>query len=166
LAKLGVLVNPTNAGAPAFLANVNDAARRSDIRVVVAEVTHSKDFDGALALLGTSRPDALLVMIEPMIYLNRDRVLDFVAAQRLPASFDVGREIVRQGGLISYGPVLTAHYAFVAEYVDKVLRGTDPATLPIQQPTEFALVINLKTAKTLDLNVPQSLLARADEIIK
>jgi ABC-type uncharacterized transport system substrate-binding protein len=166
LKKLGVLANPTNAGAPGLLANVNDAAQRFNISVVVAEVTRGDDFDKALELLRTSRLDALLVMIEPMIYLNRARVLGFAAANRLPASFDVGREIVRQGGLISYGPVLASHYALVADYVDKILKGTNPADLPIQRPTEFALVINLATARGLGLKVPQSILARADEVIQ
>ena len=113
-----------------------------------------------------ARPDALLVMIEPMIFLNRARLLDFAVANRLPASFDVGREVVRQGGLISYGPVLTTHYALVADYADKILKGAKPGDLPIQQPTQFALVINLKTAKTLGLTFPQSLLLRADEVIQ
>jgi len=167
LAKLGVLANPTNAGAPALLANVKEAARRFNMSVVVAEVTRAEDFDKALSVLRDARPDALLVAIEPMIFVNRARVLDFAAASRLPASFDVGGSIVRQqGGLMSYGPVLTNHYALVAEYVDKILRGAKPGDLPIQQPTQFALVINLKTAKALGLNIPQSLLLRADEVIQ
>jgi ABC-type uncharacterized transport system substrate-binding protein len=167
LAKLGVLANPTNAGAPLLLANVNEAARRFNMSVVVAEVTRAEDFDKALSLLRDARPDALFVAIEPMIFVNRSRVLDFAAASRLPASFDVGGSIVRQqGGLMSYGPVLTNHYALVADYVDKILKGAKPGDLPIQQPTQFALVINLKTAKALGLNVPQSLLLRADEVIQ
>jgi putative ABC transport system substrate-binding protein len=166
LAKLGVIANPTNAGAPLHRANVKEAARRFGISVVDAEVTQAEDFDKALGLLRDARPDALLVMIEPMIFLNRARVLDFAASNRLPASFDVGREIVREGALISYGPVLATHYALVADYVDKILKGAKPGDLPVQQPTQFALVINLKTAKTLGLTVPQSLLARADEVIQ
>jgi putative tryptophan/tyrosine transport system substrate-binding protein len=164
LARLGVLANPTNAGTPPLLANVNEAARRFNIRVVVAEVARSEDFDKALGLLRDARPNALLVMVEPLIFLNRARVLDFAAANRLPASYDVGREIARQGGLISYGPVLTTHYALVADYVDKILKGAKPGDLPVQQPTQFALVINMKTAKALGLSVPQPLLALADEV--
>jgi putative ABC transport system substrate-binding protein len=166
LARLGLLVNPTNAGTPRVLANVNEAARRFNIGVTVAEVTRAEDFDKALATLRDARPDALLVMIEPMIYLNRARVLDFAATNRLPASYDVGREFVRQGGLISYGPILGTHYALVADYVDKILKGANPGDLPVQQPTKFALIINLKTAKALGLTVPQSLLARADEVLQ
>jgi putative ABC transport system substrate-binding protein len=166
LARLGVLANRTNSGTPPTLANVTEAARRFNIDVTVAEVTRTEDFDAALRLLSGARLDALYVMIEPMIYLNRQRVVDFAAASRLPASYDVGREIVRQGGLISFGPVLQAHYALAAEYVDKILKGARPADLPIQQPTQFALVVNLAAAKALGLAVPQSLLTRADEVIR
>ena len=163
---LGVLANPTNPGAPPLLANVNDAARRFEIRVVVGEVTRSQDFDKAFGTIRDARPDALLVMIEPLIGLYREKVLDFVAANRLPASYDVGREFVRSGGLISYGPVLATHYAIAADYVDKILKGAKPGDLPVHQPTQFVLAINLKTAKDLGLTVPQSLLLRADEVIQ
>ena len=166
LARLGVLANPTNPGTPLFLANVNEAARGFNISVVVAEVTRAEDFEKALGLLRDARLDALQVMVEPMIALNRERVLDFAATNRLPTSYDVGRNIVRQGGLISYGPVLTAHYALAAEYVDKILKGAKPAELPVQQPTQFSLTINIKTARALGLTIPQPLLARADEVIE
>jgi putative ABC transport system substrate-binding protein len=105
-------------------------------------------------------------MVDPMIYLSRERVLDFAAANRLVTSFDVGRELVRQGGLVSYGPILTTRYARVAEYVDKILKGSKPGDLPVQQPTEFALAVNLKTASALGVTVPPALLARADEVVR
>lgn len=166
LTRLGVIANPKNTGTPLLLANVRSAADRFNISVVVAEVLAAEDFDKALSLIGNARPDALLVMVEPMIFLNRQRILAFASAHRLPASYDVGRQLVREGGLVSYGPVLSAHYTLVADYVDKILRGAKPGDLPVQQPTEFALVINLKTAKTLGIAVPQSLLLRADEVIQ
>ena len=149
-----------------MLANVNEAARRFNISVVVAGVTRSEDFDKAFGVLRDARPDALLVMVEPLIGLNVAKVLDFAATNRLPASFDVGREAVRQGGLISYGPILTTHYALVADCVDKILKGAKPGDRPIQQPTQLALVINLKTAKVLGIKIPRSLLLRADEVIE
>jgi putative ABC transport system substrate-binding protein len=166
LSRLGVLLNPTNPGHRAQIANVKQAARGLDIDIVVAEVSRAQDFDAALARLGQSRLDAVFVMMDPSVDLNRARVLDFVQAQRLPASVDVGREMVRQGGLMSYGPVLTSHYALVADYVDKILKGARPGDLPIQQPTEFALVINLRTAELLGLKIPQALLVRADELVR
>jgi putative ABC transport system substrate-binding protein len=166
IAKLAVLANPTNAGTPPLLANVNEAARRLNISVVVGEVTRAEDFDKAVGMLRDARPDALFVMMEPLVSANRTRILDFATANRLPASYDVGREFVHQGGLISYGPVLSTHYAIVADYVDKILRGAKPSDLPVQQPTQFALIINLKTAKELGITIPQSLLLRADEVIQ
>lgn len=166
LATLAVLLNPTNPGHLAQLANMKVAGRGSDIGIVIAEVSRAQDFDAALDRLGHARPDALFVMIEPTIYLNRARVLDFARTQRLPSSFDVGREVVHQGGLMSYGPVLSTHYALVADYVDKILRGARPGVLPIHQPTEFALVINLRTAEALGLKFPQALLIRTDEVIQ
>jgi putative ABC transport system substrate-binding protein len=129
-------------------------------------VTSAEHFDKALGLLSEARLDALLVLVEPMIFMNRARVLDFAAANRLPASYDVGRVVVRQGGLISYGPVLTTHYALAADYIDKILKGAKPGDLPIQQPIQFALAINLKTAREIGVTIPQSLLLRADELIQ
>ena len=166
LRTLAVLANPTNPGAPATLANVNEAAVPLNIRVVVGEVTRAQDFDKAFATIRDARPDALLVLIEPLIGMHRQRVLDFAATHRLPASYDVGREFVRGGGLISYGPVLATHYAIAADYVDKILKGAKPGDLPIHQPTQFVLVVNLKTARDLGLTIPQSLRLRADEVIE
>jgi putative ABC transport system substrate-binding protein len=166
LDKLGVLLNPTNAGHSSALANVTDTARLHNIRLIVAEVTRPDDFDKAFRVLRDAHPDALLVMMEPLIGANRDSILKFAATNRLPASYDVGNEIVRQGGLISYGPLLRSHYVQGAEYVDKIIKGTDPGRLPVQQPTQFALTVNLKTANSLGLTIPQSLLLRADEVIR
>jgi len=166
LAKMGVLLNPTNAGHSSALANITDTARAHNIRLVAVEVTRAADFDKAFAILRDAHPDALFVMMEPLIGANRASILQFAASQRLPASYDVGSEIVRQGGLISYGPLLRSHYLQGADYVDKVLKGADPGSLPVQQPTEFALTINLQTASSLGLTIPQALLLRADEVIQ
>jgi putative ABC transport system substrate-binding protein len=166
LGRLGVLLNPTNAGHSSALANVTDAARLRNIHVVVAEVTRNEDFARAFGILRDAHPDALLVMMEPLIGANRRAILAFAAASRLPASYDVGSEIVREGGLISFGPLLRTHYAQGADYVDKIIKGADPGSLPVQQPTQFTLTINLKTASSLGLTIPQSLLLRADEVIR
>ena len=167
LRRLGVLTNPTNVASPQMLANVREAALRYGIDVTVAEVTRREEFDAAFARLKAARPDALFVAIDSVIFVNAAVVLEFAAANRLPASFDVGgRELVRRGALMSYGPVLTTHFAIAAEYVDKILRGARPGDLPVQQPTEFALFINSKTAAALGIAIPQSLLQRADEIVR
>jgi putative ABC transport system substrate-binding protein len=129
LARLGVLANPTNSGTPLFLANVNEAARRFNISVVVAEVTRAEDFDKALSLLREARLDALLVMIEPMIFLNRERVLDFAATDRLPASLRCGEKYCAAGRADFVWTSVDGHYALAAEYVDKILKGAKPGEL-------------------------------------
>ena len=163
--KLGILINPKNVGTAVVLANMTDAARNFGIRLVVAEVTRAEDFPNAFTALRNARLDGLLVMVEAVIATNRAQVLDFAASNRLPAAYD-SAEIVREGGLISYGPLLLEQYALAAVYVDKILKGAKPGDLPVQQPTKFELVINLKTAKALGLTIPQSLLLRADEVIQ
>ena len=167
LRRLGVLTNPTNVASPQTLANVREAALRYGIDVTVAEVTRREELDAAFAPLKAARPDALFVAIESVLFINAAPVIEFAAANRLPASFDVGgRQLVRRGALMSYGPVLTAHYDIAADYVDRILKGARPGDLPVQQPTQFALIINLKTAAALGIAVPQSLLLRADEIVQ
>ncbi|MEO8187731.1 MAG: ABC transporter substrate binding protein, partial [Burkholderiaceae bacterium] len=111
------------------------------------------------------RPDALLVMGDPFIGVHRDEVFAFAASARLPATYDLP-EWAREGGLVAYGPVLTEHYVMAAGYVDRILKGAKPADLPVEQPTRFELVINLKAAKALGLTIPQSMIVRADEVIR
>jgi putative ABC transport system substrate-binding protein len=111
------------------------------------------------------RPDALSITADPFHLSQVGWIIDFVATNRLPAMYVV-RENAVAGGLISYGPSLTDLYRRAAEYVHKILRGTKPADLPVEQPAKFELVINLKTAKALGLTVPPTLLATADEVIE
>jgi putative ABC transport system substrate-binding protein len=165
LARLGVLVNPTNAGFTSVLANITDTARALGIELVVVEVTGSEDLSRALVLLRNARLDGLTVMAEKVVYDNKAQVLQFAASTRLPTSYD-SASIVNDGGLISYGPVLSEQYAFAAVYVDKILKGAKPGDLPVQQPSKFEVAINLKTAKALGLTIPQSLLLRADKLIQ
>ena len=165
LARLGVLVNPTNAGSRPVRENIADTARRLGIELVVAEVTGSEDLSRAFAMLRNARLDGLTVMVEKVIAENEAQVLQFAASTRLPTSYDAA-DFVEDGGLISYGPVLSEQYAFAAVYVDKILKGARPADLPVQQPTKYELFINLKTAKALGITIPQSLLLRADRLIQ
>ncbi len=165
VAKLAILNNPTNAGAASYVASVTDAALRSNIGVVVTDVTRPEDFPNAFGVLRNARPDALLVAVEPLIGAHSAEVIEFAATTRLPAIYDFG-EMARRGGLIAYATVYIEHYALAADYVDKILKGAKPGALPVQQPARFELVINLKTAKTLGLVISQSLLLRADEVIQ
>jgi putative ABC transport system substrate-binding protein len=165
LAKLAVLVNPTNAGTASTLADLTAAARSFNVSVTVAEVSRVEDFPNAFSVMRNARPDGLFVMVEPLIGGQRAQVIEFATSVRLPMSSDNG-DTTRAGGLMSYGPDFLDHYVMGAEYVDKILKGAKPADLPVQQPRKFELVINLKTAKALGLTIPQSLLLRADEVIQ
>ena len=144
---------------------MTDAARKFNIGVVVAEVTRAEDFRNAFTVIRNARPDGLLVMLEPLIGSHIAEVIEFAATTRLPAVYDNG-EAAGRGGLIAYATVYIEHYALAADYVDRILKGAKPADLPVQQPTKFELVINMKTAKALGLTIPQPLLLRADEVIQ
>ena len=165
MTRLAVLANPANAGRPVVLADIDRAARRFNISVAVVEISRAEDFEKAFAAIRSARPDAFLAIVDPLIFVNRAQVLDFAARARLPATYDLGA-MARAGGLMAYAPVIIHHFELAAGYVDKILKGAKPGDLPVQQPTDFELVINLKTAKALDLTVPQTLLLRADEVIR
>jgi putative ABC transport system substrate-binding protein len=122
-------------------------------------------FEQVLAALSRQRPDGLHVIGSPLMAANRKRIADFALKTRLP-SVHSSREAVDVGGLMSYGADEADSYRRVAAYVDKILKGTKPADLPVERPTKFELVINLKTAKQIGLTIPQSVLYRADKIIK
>ena len=123
------------------------------------------DFDGAFATMARERAGALFVVTDPVFIPHRARLTGLAAKNRLPSMF-TQRADVEAGGLISYGPNFADMYRRAATYVDKILKGAKPADLPVEQPTTFELVINLKTAKALGLTIPPSLLQRADEVIQ
>jgi len=110
------------------------------------------------------RADALMIVPDAMLFAERDRVAELAAKYRLPAVYDLG-EFAHAGGLLSYGASLVDQSRRAAVYVDRILKGAKPANLPVEQPTKFDLVINLKTAKALGLTIPPSLLQRADQVI-
>jgi putative ABC transport system substrate-binding protein len=165
VAKIAILANPANPGTPSFMEAMTDAARKFNIGVVVAEVSRAEDLPNAFTVIRNARPDGLLVMVDPLIGSYVAEVIAFAATSRLPAIYDSG-ELARQGGLIAYATEYMGHYTLAADYVDKILKGGTPGDLPVQQPARFELVINMKTAKTLGLTIPQSLLLRADEVIQ
>jgi len=123
------------------------------------------DYDAALAQTAPEDRAILFVMTSPFFFLNRARLADFALRNRIVSVFRF-REWAAAGGLVSYGPSLTGMFRLAADYVDRIAKGAKPADLPIQQPTKFELVVNLKTAKALGLTVPPSLLVRADEVIE
>jgi putative tryptophan/tyrosine transport system substrate-binding protein len=164
--RIAFLSNPNNAGTLPLLQSATDAAQLLGIELVVVDVVARQDFDPAFARIEQSQAEALLVSVEPLITANREAVIAFAARRRLPALYTVGYEMVRDGGLMSYSTDLAVHYPRAADYVDKILKGASPAELPVEQPVGFKLVVNLKTARALDLQLPPTLLALADELIE
>jgi putative ABC transport system substrate-binding protein len=162
---IALLVNPTNPNNGPRIRSVEEAARARGIRIHVLEGANGNEIDTAFASLSRLRAGALIVSTDPFIESRREQILALAARYAIPAIYGF-RDIATAGGLISYGPSLTRVYRQLGVYAGRILHGERPADLPVQQPTTFELVINLKTAKALGITVPQSLLARADEVIE
>jgi putative ABC transport system substrate-binding protein len=141
------------------------AARQLNVALEVVDVRSPDDFEGAFAAMVGKRVGAVIVGGGPLTYMRRQQIADLALKHRLPA-IQVLNEFAQAGLLMSYGPNLPEMYRRAARYVDKILRGAKPAELPVEQPSKFELVINLKTARALGLTIPQSLLLRADEVIQ
>jgi putative ABC transport system substrate-binding protein len=163
--KLVILLNPSNANVHNYVTDAMEAGRSFNLSISVAEVARSEDLPNAFAMIRDMRPDALLVMSDALVGEHRTEVFAFAASARLPASYDLPNW-AREGALIAYGPLLAEHYVMAAGYVDRILKGAKPADLPVEQPTRFELVVNLKTANALGLTIPQTLIVRADEVIR
>jgi putative ABC transport system substrate-binding protein len=143
---------------------VQTAARTLGLTLTLVEHTRT-DYVDAFSGLARNPPDAVFVAIQPASYFNRQAILEFADKHRLPATYP-GREFVDDGGLMSYGVNLTDLFRRAAGYVNRILKGTPPGDLPVEQASRFELAINLKTAKALGIEVPPSLLAGADEVIE
>ena len=165
LARLAVLWNAANPYSAIVFKETRAASRTLGIEVQSLEVRGPDDFDGAFEALRRQQPNALITVEDPLTYTYRKLIVDFAAVHQLPALHGP-REFVTAGGLMSYGANLADLFRRAAGYVDKILKGAEPADLPVQQPTKFELIINLKAAKALGLTVPPLLIARADEVIE
>jgi putative ABC transport system substrate-binding protein len=163
--RVAILSNPANAYHQLAIREVSVAARSLGVRLQLLEARGPNEFDGAFAAMARERVEALLVVSDSIFNAHRARLADLAARSRLPAAYGI-RESVEAGGLMSYGPSFLDFYRRSATYVDKILKGAKPADLPVEQPTTFELVMNLKTAKGLGLTIPQSLLRQADQIIE
>src|SRR5262245_33120816 len=162
---IAVLTNPKNPNSEDHLADVRAAAQAMGQRILVFPVSVDGDVEPAFASVAQQGADALLVADDPFFSTRRDQLVTQAARRGLPAIYYT-REFATDGGLISYGSNAIANYGRAGAYVGRVLKGTAPADLPIEQPTKFELVINLKTAKMLGLTVPLTLQAAADEVIE
>jgi putative tryptophan/tyrosine transport system substrate-binding protein len=140
-------------------------ARTLGLQLQLVAVQDAEDFDRAFSAITGQRAEALLVFPSPMLFIERKRLVDLAAKQRLPSMF-AAREFVELGGLMAYGASIADLFRKSAVYVDKILRGAKPANLPVEQPTKFELVINLNTAKALGLTIPPSIMVQADEVIE
>ena len=165
VSRVAVLWNAANPGGVIILRGVQAAARTLGVTLQSREVRGPDDFEAAFAKMSRERHDALMILDDPLLFQYRASLVDFAAKKRLPTMHPF-RESVEAGGLIAYSVNPAELNRRAAEYVDKILKGADPAELPIEQPTEFELVINLKTAKALGLTIPPSLLQRADQVIE
>ena len=163
--RIAVLWNARDQSMTLRYREIDRAARVLGVSVQPHGVREPDDFDHAFAAMDRERPDALFMVTDSLTNLNRKRVLDFVEMRRLPAMYEYA-SLVREGGLISYGPSFDDMFRRAAVYVDKILKGAKPSELPVEQPTRYYLVVNLKTAKALGLTIPQALLLRADELIQ
>ncbi len=164
LSRVAFLWNPDNASHPAQLAELRVAVETLGIKLLPVAVLSPDEFDRAFAEMVRERADAFLMTNDPFHQLSIGRIIDFLANNRLPGMF-LTREIVAAGGLMSYGASVPDLFRRGAVYVHKILQGTKPADLPVEQPVKFDLVVNLKTAKAIGLSIPESFLLRAGEVI-
>ncbi len=164
-ARLGILTNQSIAPEAHGLALMRAPARALGLTLVTMDVRTPDEFDPAFAAMIRDYVDALFAFESPMNVQNRQRITDFASRRRLPTVFG-NPDFVAAGGLMSYGPDFGDLYRRAPSYVDKILKGVKPGDLPVEQPTKFELVINLKTAKALGLTIPSSLLQRADQVIE
>ncbi len=165
--RIAVLVNPLNVAYSTYLREMSAAARARGAKLLALEVRDIGQLGEALAAITRDRTGGLVVAADPLFdtQQTRSRIMAFAARQRLPTIYFT-RELVEAGGLMSYGPSISDQFRSAAVYADKILKGAKPADLPVEQPTKFELVINLKAARALGLTIPQSVLLRADEVIR
>jgi putative ABC transport system substrate-binding protein len=165
LSRVALLHNMGNPAAPPEWAETNTAARSLGLQTELLDVRSQDDLGRAFELAVRQHVDALLIGADGLTQMHQQTIVDLVARNRLPAAYPA-REFVEAGELIAYAVSYPDLYFRFASFVDKILKGAKPADLPVQQPTKFELVINLKTAKALGLTIPPSVLARADEVIQ
>jgi putative ABC transport system substrate-binding protein len=163
--RIAVLWNAGDNAMTLRYRQIEKAAEVLRINIDPLGVREPDDFNVALAAMSRARPDALMMVSDALTGLNRQRVIDYAATHQVPAMYEFA-SVVKAGGLMSYGADAGESYRLAADYVAKVLKGAKPGELPVEQPNRYFLVINLKTAKALGLTIPQSVLARADEVIQ
>ena len=165
LSHVAMFVNSLNPFHVSSMKQARAAAQAMGIKLQLHDIPKSEDLDDAFAAIRKERPDALLILADRVFLHNRQRMMDFTNEQRLP-NINAYKELVEVGGLMSYGPSYEDMHKRAAIYVDKILKGTKPADLPIEQPSKFTFIVNLKAAKALGVTVPSQLLGLADQLIE
>ena len=165
LSRVAVLWNPNHPGQAAAFKDMQVAAQVLKVTVISMEVRNREEIEKAVAGTGKERPQALFELPDPVTFVNRQLITNFAAKHKLPAMYSF-REYVDAGGLMSYGTSFPALVRRAATYVDKILKGAKPGELPVEQPTKFELIINLKATKQIGLTIPPNVLARADKVIR
>ena len=165
ISRVGVLFNPQNTTAIVILESVQNAGRQIGVQSLPLSVRRTEDFEAAFGDATNARIGALIVAADTLFIAERRQIIDRAAKMRLPAMFAFPED-AEAGGLVSYGPSLTEVYARAGVYVDKILKGAKPAEIPVERPTQFSLVVNAKTASVIALKLPDSLLSRADRVIR
>ena len=163
--SVAVLVNPSYAPAAAQLRDVEDGAKRTRVRLIKVSAKAESDLEAAFDSMAKQGADALVVGADPFFNTRRDRIVALAARQELPAIYEF-REFVAAGGLMSYGANLADGYRQIGGYAGRVLKGAKPADLPVLQPTHFEMVVNNRTARALNLTIPNALMIRAEEVIR
>jgi putative ABC transport system substrate-binding protein len=162
---VALLVNPKSPSAERIIRQVQEATRTKGLQLLILEADTESGIDAAFATLVQRQAGGLLIGGDAFFFIRRHQLVALTARHSVPAIYDL-REIAAAGGLASYGASLTAANRQLGIYAGRILKGAKPADLPVQQPTTFELVVNLKTTKALGLTVPPSILARADEVIE
>jgi putative ABC transport system substrate-binding protein len=166
LRSVALFVNPSNQAAAPLVKQVRADTAAYGMRAQIVDVSGPGDFESAFAAIRRENTESILLPPEPLIRSNRDAIASFAQTSGLPLAVTGSSRFLPASGLISYGPTTIQYAQITARYVDRILKGAKPGDLPIEQPTKFELVINMKTAKALGLTIPQSLLQRADEVIQ
>jgi putative tryptophan/tyrosine transport system substrate-binding protein len=163
--QIAVLVNPNSPDVSSHVAHLQAASRLLEVEISVVRASTEADFEQAFTSFNERKPSALLVGADPLFSIKVARLIELAARYRLPTMYSLRLDAVA-GGLISYGPNLTESYRILGQYTARVLKGEKPGNMPVWQTVNFELVIDLKTAKALVIDVPAALLARADEVIE
>jgi ABC-type uncharacterized transport system substrate-binding protein len=165
VSRVALLANPANPGNAPQARHAQDAARALGVRLQLLEATGPSEIDSAFAAMTDEQAGGFVVLVDAALLDHRTQIADLAARRRLPAVYGLS-EHAEAGGLMAYGPSRLFLFHHAATFVDKILKGAKPGDLPVEQPTRFELIVNMKTAKTLDIKIPDSILVRTDRVIE